>query len=122
MAIYVFCKSWSPSSDKRLLATAILVFVPGVFKCFEKPLALKCASFDGLVSSWFPDNSRTTSTNRELELEEYVQKARDSVKRNKIPAELEFHVKPLPGFFKKKRLRIVPDKLFTDPYSDVSLT
>jgi len=121
VAIYVFCKSWSASSDKRLLATAILVFIPGVFKCFEKPLALKCASFDGLVSSWFPDNSRTTSANRELELEEYVQKARDSVKRNKIPAELEFHVKPLPGFFKKKRLCIVPDKLFTDvmyPYSD----
>lgn len=51
MAIYVFSKSWPTGGDKRLLNAAILLFVPGVLKCFTKPLALKRASITSLVSS-----------------------------------------------------------------------
>ncbi|PUZ50090.1 hypothetical protein GQ55_6G031700 [Panicum hallii var. hallii] len=114
VALYVFCKSWPPSADKRLLAAAILLFIPGVFKCFEKPLALKSASYNSLVSSLFAgdDISRTTTTNREVELEEYIQKARDSVNRNKyLGSDAWLHLSDL------RR----PDKLFTDvmyAYSD----
>jgi hypothetical protein len=37
VAIYVFCKSWPPGGDKKLLQAAILLFVPGVLKCLVKP-------------------------------------------------------------------------------------
>ncbi|XBI83397.1 hypothetical protein VPH35_091912 [Triticum aestivum] len=49
VAIYVFCKSW-PGDDKRLLQASILLFVPGILKCLEKPWALKSASFNSLAS------------------------------------------------------------------------
>ena len=92
VALYVFCKSGPPSADKRLHAAAILLFIPGVFQFFEKPLALKSASYNSLVSSLFASDkiSRTKTTNREVELEEYIQKARDFVKRNKYPPELDY--------------------------------
>ncbi|KAM0855081.1 hypothetical protein ACQ4PT_050023 [Festuca glaucescens] len=41
VALYVFCKSWSLSADDKLLAAAILVFIPGILKCFGKPWGLK---------------------------------------------------------------------------------
>ncbi|KAF7087350.1 hypothetical protein CFC21_090549 [Triticum aestivum] len=53
VAIYVFCKSF-PSSDRRLLQAAILLFIPGILKCFEKPWALNRASINSLVSSGEP--------------------------------------------------------------------
>uniref|UniRef100_R7W706 DUF4220 domain-containing protein n=1 Tax=Aegilops tauschii TaxID=37682 RepID=R7W706_AEGTA len=53
VAIYVFCKSW-PGDDKRLLQASILLFVPGILKCLEKPWALKSASFNSLASSSEP--------------------------------------------------------------------
>ncbi|CAN6372498.1 unnamed protein product [Urochloa humidicola] len=48
VAIYVFSKSWS--GDKRLLQAAILIFLVGILKCFEKPVALKSASISSLMS------------------------------------------------------------------------
>ncbi|CAO2189817.1 unnamed protein product [Urochloa humidicola] len=122
VAVYVFCKSWSPSADKRLLVAAILLFIPGVFKCFEKPLALKSASFNDLVRSLFADNnSRTTTTNREVELEEYVQKARDFVKKDDC-APIFVSRKHFVGIHTAHIRRLSkPDKLFTDvmqAYSD----
>ncbi|VAI63790.1 unnamed protein product [Triticum turgidum subsp. durum] len=51
VAAYVFCKSWLVGSDKNLLVASILLFIPGILKCFEKPLALNRASINSLVSS-----------------------------------------------------------------------
>ncbi|CAN6198903.1 unnamed protein product [Urochloa humidicola] len=84
VAIYVFCKSW-PGGDKRLLQAAILLFVPGILKCLEKPWALKGASINSLVSS--SELARRT-TNREGEmnsLEDYVQAAKASVQHEDHP-------------------------------------
>ncbi|XP_006663294.1 uncharacterized protein LOC102713584 [Oryza brachyantha] len=81
VALYVFIKSWSPSADQRLLAAAIVLFVIGSFKCFDKPSALKRSSFSSIVSTFNP-SPRTESTDREVESEEYIQKARDFMQRN----------------------------------------
>ncbi|KAG8086782.1 hypothetical protein GUJ93_ZPchr0010g10976 [Zizania palustris] len=75
VAVYVFCKSWSSSGDGRLLAAAILLFIPGVLKCVEKPLALKAASFNSLVSS-FDRAERAPAKSREEELQRFVDMAR----------------------------------------------
>ncbi|TVU43353.1 hypothetical protein EJB05_09815, partial [Eragrostis curvula] len=88
VAVYVFCKSWSHSSDKRLLDAAILLFILGVSKCFHKPMALKWASFNSLVSS-FPPVPKTETTLREVELEEYVQAARHFVLCHEDPTQLD---------------------------------
>ncbi|PUZ45281.1 hypothetical protein GQ55_8G209400 [Panicum hallii var. hallii] len=53
IAIYVFCKSWW-SPDGRLLRAAILLFVPGVVKCLEKPLALRNATVNSIANSSDP--------------------------------------------------------------------
>ncbi|KAL6655044.1 hypothetical protein ACP70R_005870 [Stipagrostis hirtigluma subsp. patula] len=78
VAIYVFCKSWR-GGDKRLLAAAIVLFVPGVFKCLEKPWALKSASIDSLVSSTKPVPSTSNKDGEIDSLQGYVTRARDSV-------------------------------------------
>uniref|UniRef100_A0ACD5VD56 Uncharacterized protein n=1 Tax=Avena sativa TaxID=4498 RepID=A0ACD5VD56_AVESA len=39
VALYAFCKSWPSSSDPKLLATAILLFIVGVASFSEKPFA-----------------------------------------------------------------------------------
>ncbi|CAL4899735.1 unnamed protein product [Urochloa decumbens] len=107
VALYVFGKSWSSSADTRLLAAAILLFVPGVLKCFEKPLALKAASFNSLVSS-FHRAQKAAPKSREEELDEFIRTAKayfqgaDTTKNP--PVNLS-----------------VPHKLFVDfsyPYSD----
>ncbi|KAM0822713.1 hypothetical protein ACQ4PT_071336 [Festuca glaucescens] len=81
VALYVFCKSWSLSADNKLLAVAILIFIPGILKCFAKPLGLKLASFKSLADS-FDLAERTTAVNREEELQKYVQEARTFVLDN----------------------------------------
>ncbi|KAG2558312.1 hypothetical protein PVAP13_8NG109100 [Panicum virgatum] len=53
IAIYVFCKSWW-FPDQRLLRAAILLFVPGVVKCLEKPLALRNATVNSIANSSDP--------------------------------------------------------------------
>lgn len=71
----MFCKSWSLSADGKLLAAAILIFIPGILKCLAKPWGLKCASFRNLADS-LDVAERTISANREEELQNYVRKAR----------------------------------------------
>jgi len=88
VSVYVFSKSWSPSADNRLLAAAILLFILGVFRCFEKPFALRRASFNSLVTS-FHSAPMTGSTNREVVLEKYIQQAADFVQRNQDPPTLD---------------------------------
>uniref|UniRef100_A0A0D9X4C7 DUF4220 domain-containing protein n=1 Tax=Leersia perrieri TaxID=77586 RepID=A0A0D9X4C7_9ORYZ len=75
VSIYVFFKSWSSSTDGRLLAAAILLFIPGVLKCFEKPLALKAASFNNLVSS-FHRAQKATAKSRQDELDKFITTAK----------------------------------------------
>ncbi|CAN6380808.1 unnamed protein product [Urochloa humidicola] len=48
VAMYVFYKSWPNSSDRRLLAATILLFVVGIASFSEKPLAHKKAKRDRL--------------------------------------------------------------------------
>ncbi|KAM0832282.1 hypothetical protein ACQ4PT_064976 [Festuca glaucescens] len=81
VALYVFFKSWSFTADNKLLAAAILLFIPGILKCFIKPWALKLASFNSLANS-FDLAERTTAANREEELQKYVQEARTCVLAN----------------------------------------
>ncbi|CAL5091493.1 unnamed protein product [Urochloa decumbens] len=107
VALYVFCKSWSSSADRRLLAAAVLLFILGVFKCFLRSLALKRSSFNSLVSSFNPA-PRTENVIREVELEEYIQQARDFVDCNKRPPTMDRAAK-LPH----TELSI-PDKLLVD--------
>jgi hypothetical protein len=104
----VFCKSWSPSADRRLLAAAILLFILGVFKCSERPLALRRSCFNSLVSSFYPAQ-RAKNVNREVELEEYTQAARDFFDSNKQPPTMDSDGK-LPHL----KLLSRPDKLFVD--------
>ncbi|CAM0958669.1 unnamed protein product [Alopecurus aequalis] len=54
VALYAFCKSWPSSSDWKLLAAAVLLFVVGVASFSEKPLALNRAKIKRLaaVSAW----------------------------------------------------------------------
>jgi hypothetical protein len=80
VALYVFCKSWSSSADERLLLAAILLFILGVFKCFKKPLALRRASFNSIVTS-FHSTPQTTTEKGEVEIEKYIQEARDFVRQ-----------------------------------------
>jgi hypothetical protein len=108
MVLYVFCKSWSSSADKRLLAAAILLFIIGIFKCFNKPSALKRASFNSIVTTFRPA-PRTKTAKREVELEEYIQEARRLVQGNKNPPAMDSdsqssHLEQLS----------MPDKLFVD--------
>ncbi|EMS53655.1 hypothetical protein TRIUR3_13793 [Triticum urartu] len=50
VAMYAFYKSWPDSSDWKLLASAILLFIIGVISFSEKPWALKKASINRLAS------------------------------------------------------------------------
>ncbi|KAI4965488.1 hypothetical protein ZWY2020_051921 [Hordeum vulgare] len=72
VAVYVFSKSWK-GGDKRLLQAAIVLFVPGILKCIEKPWTLKNASINSLVSS--SDPQLMTAAGKSISLEEYVEGA-----------------------------------------------
>ncbi|XP_037415735.1 uncharacterized protein LOC119278493 [Triticum dicoccoides] len=54
VALYAFYKSWHSSSDRKLLAAAILLFVVGVLSFSEKPWALNRAKSKRLaaLSAW----------------------------------------------------------------------
>ncbi|XP_039803301.1 uncharacterized protein LOC120667278 [Panicum virgatum] len=84
VAIYVFCKSWR-GGDKRLLQAAILLFVPGVLKCFDKPWALKSASINSLVSTSAAE--RTPKQGQMDPLGEYVKHAKAFVSREQREGE-----------------------------------
>jgi len=133
VTLYVFCKSWSHSADKRLLAAAILLFILGIFRCFEKPIALRRSSFNILVTSFRSARRTKSSNDREVELEKYIQEAREIImvqKSNKqqqqgddgpAPA-LDKAEEQLPSSKKKKKdgkqshmdKLSIPDKLFVD--------
>jgi hypothetical protein len=84
VAIYVFCKSWPPGSDKRLLQASILLFIPGVLKCFTKPWALKRASITSLVSSAKRTAKRGEAGEMDLHsLDKYVKQAKAFVQEQK---------------------------------------
>ncbi|RCV38634.1 hypothetical protein SETIT_8G158700v2 [Setaria italica] len=116
IAIYVFVKSWW-FHDERLLRTSILLFVPGVIKCLEKPWALRNATVTSIANSSDPlmtmtmeedDGSLPTDMKS---LDEYVKAARkcvdDEAKRDP------------PQFFDDK-MNDEPYHLFVDlahPYS-----
>ncbi|CAL5042636.1 unnamed protein product [Urochloa decumbens] len=50
VAVYAFCKSWPSSGDRRLLASAILLFVIGVLSFSEKPWAQRRACINRLAA------------------------------------------------------------------------
>ncbi|CAD6268829.1 unnamed protein product [Miscanthus lutarioriparius] len=52
VAVYSFYKSWPDSSDRKLLLSAILLFVIGIISFIEKPWALRRASIKRLVAMW----------------------------------------------------------------------
>ncbi|KAL6844568.1 hypothetical protein ACP4OV_025227 [Aristida adscensionis] len=80
VAIYVFCKSWPGGDDLRLFQAAVLIFVVGMLKCFEKPWALRSASINSLVSS-SGFSQRTANTEGDINsLEDFVREARTFVK------------------------------------------
>ncbi|KAG2570648.1 uncharacterized protein LOC120639749 [Panicum virgatum] len=82
VAIYVFRKSWW-SDDRRLLRAAILLFVPGILKCLEKPWALKNATVTTIMTT--PDSRLEATLDKDnvrkdiLSLDKYVQEAAKSV-------------------------------------------
>jgi hypothetical protein len=83
VAIYVFRKSWW-SGDMILLRAAILLFVPGILKCLEKPWALKNATVTSIMNSSDPRLKRTLEEDDRLKKdiysqEDYVLAAADSV-------------------------------------------
>ncbi|RLN04133.1 hypothetical protein C2845_PM13G02890 [Panicum miliaceum] len=85
VALYVFYLSWpSSSADKRHLAAAILVFIPGILKCFVKPWSVKSSSFSSLLreASRSPSlrrDSREVISSIDQQTEAYVQAARGFV-------------------------------------------
>ncbi|KAL6844565.1 hypothetical protein ACP4OV_025224 [Aristida adscensionis] len=87
VSIYVFIKSW-PGGDKRLLQTAILLFVVGVLKCLDKPLAFKRASINSLVSS-SELIQRTKNKGKIISLEDYVRGAKAIIDGKDLPSVLE---------------------------------
>lgn len=106
---YLFCKSWSSSTDKTLLAAAIVLFIIGTFKCVDKPWALKRASFNTIVTTFRPAPRTKTANIREVELEEYIQGAQSFVQHNKNPPPLDSDSR----LSHLKQLSML-DKLFVD--------
>ncbi|RCV37396.1 hypothetical protein SETIT_8G059200v2 [Setaria italica] len=49
VALYAFYKSWPRAADGRILLSAIMLFISGIIKFCEKPLALRSASINRLV-------------------------------------------------------------------------
>jgi hypothetical protein len=77
VAIYVFCKSWPPDGDNRLLLAGILLFAPGVLKCFLKAWALKSASIYSLVRPSAAATARQNGEEDMYPLQEYVKRAKE---------------------------------------------
>ncbi|TVU25348.1 hypothetical protein EJB05_27840, partial [Eragrostis curvula] len=50
VAIYAFYKSWPDGNDRRLLWSAIMLFICGIINFCEKPWALRSASINRLVA------------------------------------------------------------------------
>ncbi|CAN6358007.1 unnamed protein product [Urochloa humidicola] len=50
VALYAFSKSWTSHNDRRLLLSAILLFIVGIISFCEKPWSLRRASINRLVA------------------------------------------------------------------------
>uniref|UniRef100_A0ACD5WM93 Uncharacterized protein n=1 Tax=Avena sativa TaxID=4498 RepID=A0ACD5WM93_AVESA len=75
VAIYVFCKSWPGCNDTNLLVAAILLFILGILKCIEKPLALNRASINSLMSSGEPIQRSIRTNKLKIDpLEDFIEK------------------------------------------------
>ncbi|OEL33698.1 hypothetical protein BAE44_0005283 [Dichanthelium oligosanthes] len=84
VAIYVFRKSWW-SDNRRLLRAAILLFVPGILKCLQKPWALKNATVTSIINSSDPRLEKTFEKDLALRkdilsLDKYTEEAANCVK------------------------------------------
>ncbi|CAN6374344.1 unnamed protein product [Urochloa humidicola] len=90
VAIYVFWKSWtSPSEETTLWKATLLVFAPGIIKCFEKPWALKNASITSLTSM-----SRSVENGEINTLEAFVEAARHLWQDNPLLAPNDMDRRP----------------------------
>ncbi|KAL6655034.1 hypothetical protein ACP70R_005860 [Stipagrostis hirtigluma subsp. patula] len=121
VALYVFCKSWPGSGDRRLLQAAILLFVVGILKFIWKPWVLKNASLSSVMTSsivypqrqkgklqqicellYLPYETAFTSSDdaikmkkeeeHDISLEEFVQKARELIQVTEANDEHELRV------------------------------
>ncbi|XP_062197933.1 uncharacterized protein LOC133900725 [Phragmites australis] len=116
VAIYVFRKSWW-SGDDILLRAAILLFVPGILKCLEKPWALKHASISSIAESSGSSLEKTLRDDGTVcknvdSLDQFVQAAAAYVRG-------ESHSQTLPGQ-SGHRVKHEPYHFFVDlnyPYS-----
>ncbi|CAO2146945.1 unnamed protein product [Urochloa humidicola] len=72
VAIYVFLKTWSGGDGRLLFGATILIFIPGILMCLEKPWALKKASFNSMAEALGSRVNEETAANS---LEEYVHAA-----------------------------------------------
>ncbi|CAO2149327.1 unnamed protein product [Urochloa humidicola] len=94
-ALYAFYKAWPASSDRRLLWSAVLLFVIGVLSFCEKPWALRRASMNRLVSvySSLAAGERRKPTSwleflfTELDIVEALRQRRQQTKRGSILSE-----------------------------------
>ncbi|XP_062205941.1 uncharacterized protein LOC133907865 [Phragmites australis] len=50
VAVYAFCKSWPSAADRRLVLSAIMLFISGIINFCEKPWALRSASINRLAA------------------------------------------------------------------------
>uniref|UniRef100_R7VZM8 DUF4220 domain-containing protein n=1 Tax=Aegilops tauschii TaxID=37682 RepID=R7VZM8_AEGTA len=74
VVLWVIYKSWTSALEtKGFQVFAVLLLIGGIIKCFQKPWALRSASFQSLANSCGP-SQRTAC--REKELENYVKQAR----------------------------------------------
>lgn len=70
----MFRKSWPGGGDKRLLLAGILLFVPGTFKCLEKPWALRKSAINNIMAVTV--GGKISNANGTINsLEEFVQEA-----------------------------------------------
>ena len=102
-------------ADKRLLAAAIVLFILGIVRCFEKPLALKRASFNNLVTYFVAAKMTEITTNREVELEKYIQDAKFCCRQSNNIHQQD-HAPTLKQAEKQAHIEMIsaPNKLFVD--------
>uniref|UniRef100_A0A8R7UM29 DUF4220 domain-containing protein n=1 Tax=Triticum urartu TaxID=4572 RepID=A0A8R7UM29_TRIUA len=95
VAFYVFCRWWS--GEKRLLASAVLLFVVGFLRFAQKPWALRTASFNSFQASSTVPVPRAQREEEPLHeyiytLEEYVQAAKKCALGTKVERKNEYEI------------------------------
>ncbi|TVT96863.1 hypothetical protein EJB05_57941, partial [Eragrostis curvula] len=116
VGIYVFRKSWS-GRDKRLLEAAILLFIPGILKCLEKPWALKRACISSMAISLGSRKDEDSEEYTTGSTEPNINSLEDYVKAASEYVNMADDKKQVPD---DHQVKDVPDNLFVDlpyPYS-----